>query len=149
MPKWNTEDGKHPPDCKHCEKTIKWKSIAIWRDGEDIPVCKCHGLKMRWNKMPRLKHGGSWKCVARIKQWERKNRLQKLGLTEDQYAEMAKNQGGVCAICNGPPDTRWKKLAVDHCHKTGRVRGLLCMVCNTMLGRLENRWDKTMEYLKK
>ena len=99
--------------------------------------------------MPRLKDGGSWKCVARIKKWERKSRLQKFGLTENEYAKMVEEQNGVCAICAGPPDTRWKKLAVDHCHETGKVRGLLCMVCNTMLGRLENRWNKTMEYLGK
>lgn len=44
------------------------------------------------------------------------------------YERMLDKQGGVCWICQNPPVT--KRLAVDHCHETGRVRGLLCSSCN-------------------
>lgn len=48
----------------------------------------------------------------------------KFGLTVEQYDEMLAIQGGVCYICRRPPGTR--RLAVDHDHRTGLVRGLLC-----------------------
>lgn len=55
------------------------------------------------------------------------------GITLDEYEAMSEAQAGVCAICGRPPRTR--SLHVDHDHKTGLVRGLLCMPCNTQLLR--------------
>lgn len=69
------------------------------------------------------------------------------GLTVEQYEEMFSKQDGVCAICKQPWKTR--RLAVDHCHKTGKIRGLLCGRCNGQLGWLENeQWvTAAKEYL--
>lgn len=53
------------------------------------------------------------------------------GLTYEQYKEMVALQHGRCKICYRIPSTR---LAVDHCHKTGYVRGLLCRQCNSGIG---------------
>jgi hypothetical protein len=55
------------------------------------------------------------------------------GLVAGQYDELKASQGGVCAICQKATGAT-KKLAVDHDHKTGYVRGLLCGPCNGMLG---------------
>nr|WP_243725339.1 endonuclease VII domain-containing protein [Actinomadura rubrisoli] len=52
------------------------------------------------------------------------------GLARGEYDELLKAQGGVCAICEQP---RRQRLSVDHDHRTGLVRGLLCRMCN---GRL-------------
>lgn len=52
----------------------------------------------------------------------------KFGITPEQYDRMLADQNGVCAICERPPKNR--RLAVDHDHDTGRVRGLLCWWCN-------------------
>lgn len=52
------------------------------------------------------------------------------GLEPGEYDKLFEAQGGKCAICGG---TRRQRLSVDHCHKTGQVRGLLCRMCN---GRL-------------
>jgi hypothetical protein len=57
----------------------------------------------------------------------------KFGLTEEQYEARALAQGGHCALCSYP-DIPEKRLAVDHCHKTGAVRMLLCADCNRGLG---------------
>ena len=62
------------------------------------------------------------------------------GIDLTQYLQMSKDQGDVCAICGQPEtaqDYKYKKvrrLAVDHCHTTSKVRGLLCHMCNAMLG---------------
>jgi Recombination endonuclease VII len=53
------------------------------------------------------------------------------GLSREDYAALLARQGGVCAICAKPPE---KTLCVDHCHTTGKVRGLLCRQCNFGLG---------------
>lgn len=57
-----------------------------------------------------------------------KTRRAQLGVTIEDYDRLLAAQGGGCAICGNPPKTR--RLDVDHDHKTGRVRGLLCFVCN-------------------
>ena len=56
--------------------------------------------------------------------------LETYGLTEAEYDALFAAQDGACAICKG---TRTQKLSVDHCHRTGAIRGLLCRLCN---GRL-------------
>lgn len=65
-------------------------------------------------------------------QREWKPRVSKYGMTVDDYEALVLAQGGVCAICNGRPGR--KRLAVDHDHATGAVRGLLCEACNLALG---------------
>jgi hypothetical protein len=60
----------------------------------------------------------------------------KYGMTLERYDELLASQGGGCAICGKPPgDTA---LHVDHCHQTGRVRGLLCFSCNAGLGQFRH-----------
>ena len=62
---------------------------------------------------------------------KRKPRAAQLGVTDAEYDRLLAAQGGGCAICGNPPKTR--RLHVDHDHKTGRVRGLLCHRCNRAL----------------
>lgn len=58
--------------------------------------------------------------------------ISKYGLTLDEFNEMLVLQDYKCALCFGGPDD--ERLYVDHCHLTGRVRGLLCRRCNFTLG---------------
>lgn len=77
-------------------------------------------------------------------------RRRKLGVTPEQYEQMLEQQSGVCAICEQPEINR--ELAVDHDHKTNKVRGLLCNNCNQMLGRAKDNiriLTKAIEYLFK
>ena len=61
------------------------------------------------------------------------------GLTVEQYDAILKSQGGRCAICRAErPDSRTKQWHVDHCHATGKVRGLLCGQCNLGLGQFRD-----------
>ncbi|MFI6684954.1 endonuclease VII domain-containing protein [Streptomyces sp. NPDC050485] len=52
------------------------------------------------------------------------------GLGPGEYSTLLQKQGGKCAVCR---QTRQQRLSVDHCHKTGLVRGLLCRRCNNQL----------------
>lgn len=56
--------------------------------------------------------------------------LRKYGITEEQYNEILLHQKGCCAVCHEPPKRFGPKLAVDHDHTTGAIRGLLCFRCN-------------------
>jgi hypothetical protein len=73
----------------------------------------------------------------RLTETERRNRnYRRYGITVDDYDKMLLEQGGRCAICPAvSAGGRHKKhFHIDHCHKTGVVRGLLCNSCNTLLG---------------
>lgn len=78
----------------------------------------------------RGKHGGLQAyckpCYAEI--LHERNLRKNFGVTTEEYDAILTHQGGVCAICGTAP--RKKRLAVDHDHKTGKIRGLLCTQCN-------------------
>ena len=69
-------------------------------------------------------------------------------ITIEDFEDLQCLQGDKCAICGGdPPVSNKRRLSVDHCHETGRVRGLLCTRCNCMLGWFEKYTDEIQEYL--
>lgn len=83
-------------------------------------------------------HSRTWYARNRVReaQMSRVHHLKVwYGITEAQYQCLLVGQNGVCALCGSPPKTR--RLAVDHDHQTGRVRGLLCDPCNRSLGKVE------------
>ena len=61
-------------------------------------------------------------------------------ITREEYDKILRLQRGRCAICQKPPKT--KRLAVDHCHKSGLIRGLLCWRCNNAIGKFGD--DQTL-----
>lgn len=75
----------------------------------------------------------------------RNNINQKYGLRYEQWQEMVKTCRNLCEICGEPPSTG-KRLHIDHCHTTNKVRGLLCNRCNSQLHSLDNTdWRKKAE----
>src|SRR3990167_1814227 len=124
-----------------------------WRDRNPARVnqytrrylAKHPGLAAKWGKAWRLKNVEKLRLLRRkYKLWDR------YGITPEQYAELARAQGGTCAICarlpkNGHP------LVVDHDHVTNTVRGLLCHNCNLTLGKFEDKpeWlERAAGYLR-
>lgn len=77
----------------------------------------------------------------------------KYGLTPEQYEKILKDQNHECGICNRKETcSREFKFRVDHCHKTGKVRGLLCHKCNAgigMLGDTLKAIEKAVLYLRR
>lgn len=63
-----------------------------------------------------------------------RNLMARYGITPQQWDEMMEKQRGLCALCGG----EMKRPVVDHCHQTGRVRGILCHPCNIKLPAAED-----------
>ena len=64
-------------------------------------------------------------------------RKRRYGIAMAEYDNLLLRQNGKCAICKRPPYTK-KGLEVDHCHRTGAIRGILCSRCNSALSLLDN-----------
>jgi hypothetical protein len=97
-------------------------------------------------------------CSNKIsKQWKidnvEKSRLsrqkaklkQKYGITLEQYEAMFNEQKGVCYICKSESLNR--RLSVDHCHKTGKIRRLLCDKCNMTLGLVNDSQELLKQFI--
>lgn len=68
------------------------------------------------------------------KHFRNRKLIERYGITLVQYNEILKNQNGVCAVCKGTCTGRARNLHLDHCHTTGKVRGILCNYCNLAIG---------------
>lgn len=90
--------------------------------------CRPDGLYPQCRECKSNAHKESYHKVA-AKRLERK-----YGITSEQRAEMFEAQKGRCKICGKHESEQRRALAVDHCHTTGAVRGLLCDNCNRGIG---------------
>jgi hypothetical protein len=79
-------------------------------------------------------------------------------ITLEQYGKLLESQSSKCGICDreetckDPKHDRVRRLSIDHCHATGKVRGLLCHSCNTAIGKLKDDVQllcKAIEYITK
>lgn len=135
--------------CSNCkaEKTISEFEASRWyKDGFRGQCRPCRAEKQKqYAKEPKTaRRRGAGRPAAKLagpdydKRFVRNIRLKnKFGITVEQFDQMSLAQDHKCAICSYPASKMFHKvLYVDHCHKTGIVRGLLCTWCNTMLGRM-------------
>jgi hypothetical protein len=106
------------PECIDCLKD----EITTWRQvAGKPPRCATHRRKMIKDR----------RAKAHTSHVQRT-----YGISGEEYLALKKAQNGLCAIC-GPwtgRNGRYVSLSVDHNHRTGEVRGLLCRVCNRILG---------------
>lgn len=149
------------------------KKLSEWRNSPDRPRAKCHPEKphsargmchscyQRWlfANSPRFQETKQTSVNASNKRYRMRNpdkvKEQKLGklygISLAEYEQMLADQGRACALCKEPTD---RTLHVDHCHETGKVRGLLCLPCNGMLAwvervhRADDDWiQRALQYL--
>lgn len=87
----------------------------------------------------------------KIKGYKLKDRF---GITLEDFKKMKLSQNNKCAICSKEETAldkragRIKELAVDHCHKTGKIRSLLCGNCNQALGKIKENFDVALKIAK-
>lgn len=119
--------------------------------------CKVEKEESLFSIRSKSKDGLQSNCKACCKAYKELNKERaytvhiayKYGLTTEQHTNLVSLQGGKCAICLCTP--RKRRLAVDHNHKTGEVRGLLCVRCNKdLLGLVRDRVEilqRAIDYL--
>ena len=129
----------------------------IRKDGLDSQCRKCkreYDKKYRQTEKGREVQKRSSRKYGRSEKYKlsfRKKGLKKrYDLTLEDYDRMFEGQNGVCAVCNSI-NFDGHRLYVDHNHKTGKVRGLVCRDCNFFLGHLEKNYSllfRALKYLK-
>lgn len=83
----------------------------------------------------------------KVKETRRKSKLKKkYGISVEDYDKMFAEQGGKCFLCNKEHERR--PLNVDHCHKTGEVRKLLCDKCNLALGLVDDSVELLENFIR-
>ena len=141
---------------KHLNKFPKRPSA---KDGHNTQCLVCYNAQKAAWRAKNYERDRDNKRGYRTKNPDRirdTNLKQKYGISLAEYNDILEQQGGVCAICSKPERMRHGKsgklapLAVDHCHATGKVRGLLCFSCNVALGKFgddKNILKKALDYL--
>jgi len=126
--------------CSRCSIEKK-KSSFVKRSNRKSGIqsyCKsCHNKRRRDNYCTKSKREEDLKKTY--------------GISHSDYLNMLSNQNGGCAICNtdNPSKSKRKKhFCVDHCHDTGKIRGLLCDSCNRGIGLLKDNPDILMNAFK-
>lgn len=129
-------------ECKLCKNSLDLKKFYLSMIYRPFPVCKdCSN-----------KHNNARYLIKKNKHY-----LKKYGISYTEFKNKSREQNDLCAICNEPQKIINKKhnlndLYIDHCHKTGKMRGLICSTCNLGIGQFNDSYDlfiRVARYLKK
>lgn len=137
--------------CNICNEVKSLESFSVHKKGAQgrHPACKaCRSRQARNDYSSRHDE------ILEIKRERRRrtgaDRKHSYGITPEQYQAMVDAQGGQCAVCGDVVAD--SGLHVDHCHSTGKIRGLLCRHCNLALGNMRDdvsRLRRAITYLTK
>jgi len=112
--------------------------------------------KLKYAKEYKLKNPGLFKKYVdklgyeNFAKIQRKSYLKRAyNVTLEEYEKKLKEQNHCCAICNRHQSKFKRKLAIDHDHKTGKIRDLLCAGCNVDVSVVEDRLEVLLKYLNK
>lgn len=129
--------------CSKCREAKSLDCFTIKRNARD-------GLRSTCKVCVSVARRASYRVSGGIHHVRRQN-WARYGLSPKDFERLLTEQNGACAICGDPPNAG-RALHVDHCHDTGRVRGLLCQGCNQTLGSTRERPDvlrKCADYLER
>lgn len=128
------------PESKTCYKCNETKPSTDFYNSR----CEIDGLSQLCKKCSKERILANPESSKKAR---RKCHIQSYGITEADYQAMYQKQGGKCAICEQPETKLNPKtgliqlLCIDHCHRTDKVRALLCSECNQGLGKFKDKPD--------
>ncbi len=131
--------------CNICKETKSLDSFYKDKYGKNGLMYRCIECSIAINKEQKVPE-----------KLRRAHLMRNHNMSLETYNLMLEEQMGVCAICLHPESSKHqngkiKSLAVDHCHETGKIRGLLCLSCNIALGKLKDNVfiiNSAFNYLK-
>lgn len=126
-----------------------------WRDKNKVYIQQAsRDWRERSAEERKLKRHLDWK--QNKERLSVKRLCRRYGMTSQQYEEMVRTQGGLCAICGRPESRTWqgklRTLSLDHDHETGKARALLCADCNAAIGLFQEdpeRMKSAIEYVER
>lgn len=140
---------------KFCRQCSTEKEISQFYTSSGRPAGYCNPCRVENQREARAKNH------AKFRETERRSKLRvAYGISTEDYDRMLATQDSCCAICGSKNSGsrvykftgKTKRFSVDHCHTTGKVRGLLCTRCNRALGLVDGNVDtlmKMISYLRK
>ena len=138
--------------CSNCKADKESYCFYVCNKSKTGRASKCKECIKSWRKL-NLERTSKllrerWKNDLKFRNKKRDSFYRKtFGLTLKQYEEMRFAQENLCVICKKPELIKHgnsdvvRELAVDHCHKTGKIRGLLCTSCNIILGHAKDDFN--------
>ncbi len=126
--------------CPTCEQTKSIEDFHNLRTRVDGKYGRCKECALNASRKSNKRRKLFPDRVAKRKQGTVRSRLRcQWGMSIEEYNAMLANQNGACAICGNPSNQNTHngypaRLAVDHSHETGVIRGLLCRTCNLGIG---------------
>lgn len=148
------------PICRRCGENkpdIRFAMVLAYNSRRK--TCRDCYCKVNRKRYESNKDGFRTRSRKAQTKWTRRNGhtydiQRRYGLSKEQYKALLQRQKGCCALCEKPPKqgARNGKLSVDHNHRNNKVRGLLCVLCNIMLGRFKDdtkKFQKVIRYLQK
>ncbi len=141
---------------KHCKKCGQLKSLFLFfkdkalKDGH-ANTCKVCKTKKTYEWRESNKEAYNLQMRTYHKENYNTERLYRYNLSREDYNKMLADQKGLCALCDKPNPSTKRSLAIDHCHATGKVRGILCYGCNRLMALLDDEalLERAVAYKKK
>ena len=120
---------KQCTSCGQIKPVTQFYKRKSRRDGEGlVPTCKPCTIKRNRERYH-----------ANPNEINDRRAAKTYGTTLEHIQQMRTNADGICQCCGLPGEGHYKRLVIDHCHSTGKIRGLICAKCNTVLGLVKDR----------
>lgn len=139
-------------DMKVCRKCLIEQPLSefhVNNRGYNTPCRTCESKRYYAKRESRLKARADYVKRNKEKISIQKNRA---GASIEEFNALFVAQNGCCKICNVHQSKMTRRISVDHCHETGKIRGLLCDKCNVAIGMLKDNislLESAILYLKK